>query len=651
MAQGTEVDRLFVSLGWDLKNFNRGIQKFNSKLDAMGKRMRSIGTTMTAAVTLPIAGAAAGALKAAADFEKMTKALEAVMGSGEAASRELAQLQRIAQQPGIGFQQAVRASVRLQVVGQSAAEARDLIKELGNAIAASGGTAEDLDEVVRQFSQILSLGKLTQENLGQITERAPGVAAALQRAFGTQTAEGIRDQITSMDDFVARLQTALSEAERVEGGLANAFANLRISVTQAAATIGQELNQAFNLQRLTERITTFVSDFSQAFQRFSETTQRTIFTIIGIIGAGGPLVFAFGVAASAISFLLTPLGAVAAGVAALSAVIGTVALDWTDAVKRMQQAFAIFVSDITTKVGFVANLLSNLYRPVQPQIAALFDVVKSGAGVALGTAAKEFNRLQDEIKTSETLLDTLLGQFDDLRQRAQGVPSFDPMSGGGSGQVLRPSQAIGGLSGAQGALGGTGAIESGNLQGVGKLNERLARARFQLADLQAKSTVAFQVGVQGAQVFAQGLGNVIANTLTLQGGITSIGDAVKGLGNVFRDTFNSIISQLARAVAKAAAFSALISVIPGLGSIGGATSFGGFFTSAIGLAQGGIVPAGFPDDTFPARLSSGEAVIPLDRLPNIMKRMQGTGGGTLRTEIDLDTLRFYLDQNQTLDNA
>ena len=37
-----------------------------------------------------------------------------------------------------------------------------------------------------------------------------------------------------------------------------------------------------------------------------------------------------------------------------------------------------------------------------------------------------------------------------------------------------------------------------------------------------------------------------------------------------------------------------------------------------GLAEGGIVPPGYPNDTFPARLSSGEAVIPLDRLSSII---------------------------------
>jgi hypothetical protein len=44
--------------------------------------------------------------------------------------------------------------------------------------------------------------------------------------------------------------------------------------------------------------------------------------------------------------------------------------------------------------------------------------------------------------------------------------------------------------------------------------------------------------------------------------------------------------------------------------LGGVSGLTGLF----GMAQGGIIPAGYPNDTYPAMLSSHEAVIPLDKL-------------------------------------
>lgn len=42
-----------------------------------------------------------------------------------------------------------------------------------------------------------------------------------------------------------------------------------------------------------------------------------------------------------------------------------------------------------------------------------------------------------------------------------------------------------------------------------------------------------------------------------------------------------------------------------------------------GMAEGGIVPSGYPNDSYPARLTSGEVVIP----PNKLSSIQGQGGG------------------------
>jgi len=50
---------------------------------------------------------------------------------------------------------------------------------------------------------------------------------------------------------------------------------------------------------------------------------------------------------------------------------------------------------------------------------------------------------------------------------------------------------------------------------------------------------------------------------------------------------------------------------PVFGPLGGI--LGGLFGGK-GMAQGGIIPAGYPNDTYPAMLSSHEAVIPLDKL-------------------------------------
>jgi hypothetical protein len=70
----------------------------------------------------------------------------------------------------------------------------------------------------------------------------------------------------------------------------------------------------------------------------------------------------------------------------------------------------------------------------------------------------------------------------------------------------------------------------------------------------------------------------------------------------------------------------------GIGGGGGGGIFGGGGFLGLGFAQGGLVPAGHPNDTFPARLSSGEFVIDrsmTDRLTNFLDNFETKNSGVI----------------------
>ncbi|MCB0587017.1 MAG: tape measure protein [Phaeodactylibacter sp.] len=104
-------------------------------------------------------------------------------------------------------------------------------------------------------------------------------------------------------------------------------------------------------------------------------------------------------------------------------------------------------------------------------------------------------------------------------------------------------------------------------------------------------------------------------TTLIEGGQNAFGGFIKSL--------KTLIVQLTAAVTTAAALALILNAITG----GAAGGFGGVFKSLIGggslggifklipgFAEGGIVPPGYPNDSYFARLSSGEAVIPLNKI-------------------------------------
>ena len=117
----------------------------------------------------------------------------------------------------------------------------------------------------------------------------------------------------------------------------------------------------------------------------------------------------------------------------------------------------------------------------------------------------------------------------------------------------------------------------------------------------------------------QGMSNVISDALN------STENVFQSFWTFFKDFIKGMIIRLAAAAVAAVALAvALTAITGGSSTLGGAlkglSTFGDFFKfgfgkfAGVGMAEGGIIPPGYPNDSFPARLSSGEAVIPLDRL-------------------------------------
>ena len=78
------------------------------------------------------------------------------------------------------------------------------------------------------------------------------------------------------------------------------------------------------------------------------------------------------------------------------------------------------------------------------------------------------------------------------------------------------------------------------------------------------------------------------------------------------------------------------------------------FTSVMnlsfGFAEGGVVPQGFPNDSFPAMLTSGERIIPpndTQRLTNFLDREE-SGQGNATTNALLADIANQLSKQQTI---
>lgn len=302
----TNLAELFVKVSADIGDLERKMTAAQRAVSQTGERMAALGKQMTLYVTAPLTALGALSLKAAADFDSLSRGLEAVTGSAAEASDQFERLRDIARLPAVDLQQAAATSIALQSIGESAEFAERMIKGVANAVALSGGGAAQFEGVVRQLRQVASLGRLMGEELNIILENAPAMGRALQNAFGTTSAEAIRKLNLSTDEFFERLFRGMEDLPQVAGGAANAFDNLRQSMAQAGAALGDQVLPV---------VVPIVDGLAQMAENLREINPEIIrwgIAIGAVAALVGPLAIALGTMATALTAVGTALGVGAA---------------------------------------------------------------------------------------------------------------------------------------------------------------------------------------------------------------------------------------------------------------------------------------------------------------------------------------------------
>lgn len=301
----------------DFKRLEAAAKAANARILGLGNAARSIGqgltslgVALTTAVTAPLIAFGLASTRTAITLDSLRRGLEAIAGSAVEARIQMARLTEIAKLPGIGFEEAIQGSIRLQAVGFSAREAERALIQFSNAVALTGGGREELSRITVQLGQLAAKGKVLSQDLRPIIEAAPAVGRALKQAFGTVNADDLADMTESSREFLDILIKELERLPRAAAGAKNAFENFRDTVFRAAATVGEALLPA--LTQLVEIAGPIITTLANAFRALPVPLQSTVIFMGLLVAAIGPLSFIFGQ-------LITGLGRAVVGFAQLNA--------------------------------------------------------------------------------------------------------------------------------------------------------------------------------------------------------------------------------------------------------------------------------------------------------------------------------------------
>ncbi|MGE5390909.1 MAG: hypothetical protein ACM3PE_07580 [Deltaproteobacteria bacterium] len=408
--------QLVVKVGADVSGVTKGLstvetkmQGFQQKMQTIGTKLEGMGRTMTAAVTLPIVGAAAASFKLASDMtESINKVDVAFKGNAkEVKAWSQTTLKSFGIAKGTALDMAAKYGDMATSLGLNTKQAADMSTSL---VGLAGDLASfkniGIDIADTALTSIFTGETESLKQLGIVMTQANLDEYALSQGIKKKTKDMTQaEQVQLRYNYVmAMTKNAHGDFVRTGAGAANQMRIFSESLKELGATMGE------NLLPLITPIITKINQWVQKFGELSPATQKTIMIIAGVIAAIGPLLIAFGMAANAITAISAALPVLGTAFAALTGPVGlAIAIiggliaagvllykNW-DTVKIKAIQIWTQISDFLKKqinkiIGFTNGLIAGLNKLPSVNIKPIKLMVESSGtnGVA------DFRRLEQK---------------------------------------------------------------------------------------------------------------------------------------------------------------------------------------------------------------------------------------------------------------
>jgi|DEB0MinimDraft_6_1074348.scaffolds.fasta_scaffold12516_2 tape measure domain-containing protein len=634
-----------TKLNSDLRRTKANFRRNFGEIQGM---VRGVGRGMTTALTVPLAGIGAAAVKSAAQLETLETSFISLTGGAKQAADMMQNLNRFTAKTPFQIENVANAARQLIASGTEVGQVNDQLQFLGDIAATSGVSIEEIAAI---FAKVNAKGKVELESLNQLAERGIPIFDALAEATGLP-ADKLGAGAVSVEQFNQVLSGFAQEGgfaagamERLSGTAAGKFSTAMDNLKLAGAELVKGLMPTIS------KILDGVTAMAQRFTALSDTTKNTILGIAAVLGAAGPIAMAVAALMPVFAALTGPIGLV---VLAIGGIV-TAVLAFRKEISGPLADAANFFIDIYNEVAPIRVAIAILTTAVQANFKiirtaglAVFDAFKS-IGMALYellvsgdlSAAKDvltkgFQDIGDDIFDAAVSIgeDFATGISDGMRNRIERVDASDISSALDFGSLL----------------GGGGAAAGG---GVTRMEEMTRRTSAAVTSANATiigsyTEVAKAVKLPVDQMMV--MGEYAAGQLPgfFEGAFSAIKDGTKSFGEFMMQTLERL---LIKAASLAATFAVISLMFPGSAVASG--GFGAFMKGGMGIPQ--MADGGLFTGASLAMVGEGpgtsainpEVVAPLDKLQQMMGGGNVTVTGMIRgNDILLSNERSLLDRNR-----
>lgn len=223
------IGELTAYLRLDDSDYQAGVKRATSTWGTLSNSLTTgakaaaigLGVAAAGAVTLTVSLARTGAAYNSLQ-QNSRAALTAIMGGAEQANAQMDKLDEFARTSPFSKSVFITAQQQLLGFGMQADKVLPTLDAIQQAVAATGGSSQQVGDLAFILAQVSAAGKVTGQDLLQLGQRGVDAATMVGTQMGVTGAE-VRQMITAgtlgADDFLSMLTTGMSE--RFAGATAN----------------------------------------------------------------------------------------------------------------------------------------------------------------------------------------------------------------------------------------------------------------------------------------------------------------------------------------------------------------------------------------------------------------------------------------------
>lgn len=226
--------------------------------------------TLLAGLATAAGLAGVAAVKMSADFAASKTAFTTLLGSAEKAEKMLSDLQRFAADTPFELPGLTKSAQKLLAFGFAAQDIIPIMSAVGNAISLVGGGQEAIDGVVRALAQIQAKGKLSAEEMNQLSERGINGWKYIADAMGISIAEvmdlsqkGAINATTAINAVVSGMEkNFVGGMEAMSKTVPGLLSTIKDNVGMVMKEIGDSITVGLDLQAKLKGVADYLTQFA-----------------------------------------------------------------------------------------------------------------------------------------------------------------------------------------------------------------------------------------------------------------------------------------------------------------------------------------------------------------------------------------------------